>query len=182
MVRELVIVSAMIGGVAIAAPMIFTTVIEPGVSPQGSQSHAAVARTGQMSGHSRGGSGGAAFEVVIKAAGNGHFYIDAGINRASTRVMVDTGASIVALRESDARAAGIRPHRDDYSVPLSTANGTSYGAAATIESIVVDHIEVRDVEALVIPDEQLSISLLGTSFLRRLSRFQVSGDILIIEN
>jgi aspartyl protease family protein len=95
--------------------------------------------------------------------------------------MVDTGASVVALRESDAHAAGIRPRRADYDQPVATANGTAYAAAAEID-IAVEEIEIDGVRALVLPDEKLGISLLGGSFLNRLSRFQVEGGSLIFEN
>ena len=96
--------------------------------------------------------------------------------------MVDTGASIVALRQSDARRAGIRVHRDDFNVPLSTANGTAYAAAVTLDSVAVDDIQIRNVRAVIVPDEQLSISLLGTSFLNKLRRFEVSEGTLLMEN
>jgi aspartyl protease family protein len=96
--------------------------------------------------------------------------------------MVDTGASVVALRQSDAVAAGLRPRSADFDQPVSTANGTAYAAAANLETVAVSDIEVNGVRALILPDEQLNVSLLGGSFLNRLERFQVESGTLIFEN
>jgi aspartyl protease family protein len=96
--------------------------------------------------------------------------------------MVDTGATVIALRESDAAAAGIRPRGADFEHPVATANGTTYAARAELDSVAVRDIEVSGVRALILPDDQLSISLLGGSFLNRLARFQVADGTLIFEN
>src|SRR3712207_6483078 len=65
-------------------------------------------------------------QVEIRAQRDGHFYVDAEINLRPVRLMVDTGASVVALRKSDAEAVGIRPAPAAYEHPVSTANGTTY--------------------------------------------------------
>jgi aspartyl protease family protein len=121
-------------------------------------------------------------QVEIKAGRDGHFYVDAEINFRPVRLMVDTGASVIALRKSDAEAVGIRPGPAEYAHPVSTANGTTYGAETELDSIAVRDIELAGVRAMVLPDEQLGISLLGASFLNRLERFQVSGGTLVFEN
>lgn len=118
----------------------------------------------------------------FKAAGNGHFLLEAEVNFSPVSMMVDTGASIVALRVSDAQSAGIRVFPGDFTLPLSTANGTALAAPVEIDSIAVAGIEVERVSAVILPDEQLGVSLLGTSFLSRLRRFEVAGDTLIFEN
>ena len=53
---------------------------------------------------------------------------------------------------------------------------------AELDIVAVQHIEVNGVRALVLPDEQLSISLLGSTFLSRLARYEVKGGTLIFEN
>jgi aspartyl protease family protein len=88
----------------------------------------------------------------------------------------------VALRASDARSAGIRPRDADYVFPVQTANGTTNAAETTLDSVSVDDIEVRNVRALVIPDDQLSVSLLGGSFLHGLDRFEVADGTLVFED
>lgn len=121
-------------------------------------------------------------QVSIRAAGDGHFYVDADINFRPVRLIVDTGATAVALRESDAAEAGIRVNRSDFVNPVQTANGTTMAAETVLSSISVNDIEVRNVRALIVPDAQLSVSLLGGSFLHGLARFEVTDGTLIFEN
>ncbi len=120
--------------------------------------------------------------MEVKAERDGHFYVDALVNFRPVRLMVDTGATVVALRVSDAEAAGIRVRDADFVNPVQTANGTTNAAEAMLESISVSDIELRNVRALIVPDEQLSVSLLGGSFLHGLRRFEVADGTLIFEN
>ncbi len=173
--RNIILASVALIIIAVAVPKVLTSQnkSQPQTVAKKTPARAALARARRTAGSG---------EVEIRSAANGHFYLDAEIDGRDIAVMVDTGASIVALRQSDARRAGIRVHGDDFNIPLSTANGTTYGAAVTLRSVAVNNIEIRNVRAIVIPDEQLFISLLGTSFLNRLRRFEVSGDTLIFEN
>jgi aspartyl protease family protein len=173
--RNILLASVALVIFAVAAPKFLTSQIrsQPQATAKRAPAQAALART------RRNASSG---EVEIRSAANGHFYLDAEIDGEDIAVMVDTGASIVALRESDAERAGIRVYDDDFSVALSTANGTTYAAPVTLDRVSIDDIEIRNVRAVVVPDEQLSVSLLGTSFLNKLRRFEVSDGKLILEN
>jgi clan AA aspartic protease (TIGR02281 family) len=59
----------------------------------------------------------------LKAAGNGHFVTSADINNKSVSVLVDTGASVVALSYEDAEKVGLRPRNLTFDISVSTANG-----------------------------------------------------------
>lgn len=118
----------------------------------------------------------------FKAAANGHFFLQAEVNFSPISLMVDTGASTVALRVSDAKRAGIHIFPADFILPVSTANGRTLAAPVQLDSVAVAGIEIERVSAVVVPDEQLGVSLLGTSFLSRLRRFEIAGDTLIFEN
>ena len=48
-----------------------------------------------------------------------------------------TGASSVVIRAEDARKIGLDPDKLDYSVPISTANGSSRAAQVTLDRLAV---------------------------------------------
>jgi aspartyl protease family protein len=111
----------------------------------------------------------------------GHFKVDARVDGRRLDFMVDTGASLVILRESDAAYLGIRPMPVDYRATVSTANGNVKAAPAKLSRIEVGDITVFDVPALVLPDEALSQNLLGVSFLSKLRRYEYANGRLVLE-
>ena len=119
-------------------------------------------------------------EVRVAAGFDRQFHITAAVNRQPTSFLIDTGASFVALRESDARRAGIYPRPSDYTAPVSTANGMTRAARVMVEEIEIQGLRVRHVETFVLPDEQLGINLLGMSFLSELKSFEARGNELIL--
>lgn len=120
--------------------------------------------------------------VRIRKRSDGHFVARAEVDKANLTMLVDTGASTVVLKPSDARAAGINLDTLNYSVPVRTANGTAYAASVRIKRLVVGGIRVEGVEALVAKPGALNESLLGMSFLRRLRSYEFSGDFLTLRS
>ena len=119
--------------------------------------------------------------ISIAQDGRGHFQTDARIDGQRIDFMVDTGASVVALNERSAARLGLRPSRSDYNATVATANGSLKAARARIPMMDVGGLIVRDVEAMVLPDEALSENLLGLSFLSKLRRFEYSNGRLVLE-
>jgi aspartyl protease family protein len=111
----------------------------------------------------------------------GHFRTEGRIDGQRVAFMVDTGASMVALNESTAARFGLRPSRADYNATVSTANGTVKGARARLPMIELGEVTVRNVDALVLPDEALSENLLGLSFLSKLKRFAYANGQMVLE-
>jgi len=111
----------------------------------------------------------------------GHFRTEGRIDGQRIAFMVDTGASVVALNESSAASFGLRPPPGQYTANVSTANGTVKAARARIEMLDVGGLIVRDVDAMVLPDEALSENLLGLSFLSRLKRFEYANGQMVLE-
>jgi len=111
----------------------------------------------------------------------GHFRVDARVDGRRLDFMVDTGASLVVLRESDAAYLGIRPMPVDYRATVTTANGKVKAAPAKLSRIEIGDITVFDVPALVLPDEVLSQNLLGVSFLSKLRRYEYANGRLVLE-
>jgi aspartyl protease family protein len=112
----------------------------------------------------------------------GHFATDGRIDGQRITFMVDTGASMVALNESSAARFGLRPIPSQYTAKVSTANGIVRGARAQIAMIDLGGgLIVRDVDAMVLPDEALSENLLGLSFLSKLRRFEYANGQMVLE-
>lgn len=111
----------------------------------------------------------------------GHFQAIGRIDGQHMNFMVDTGASLVALNETSAAKFGLRPSRGDYNATVSTANGNIKAARTRIAMMDVGGLVVRNVEAMVLPDEALSENLLGLSFLSRLKRFEYANDRMVLE-
>jgi aspartyl protease family protein len=111
----------------------------------------------------------------------GHFKAEARIDGSNIDFMVDTGASMVVLRESAAASIGIRPMPADYTATVSTANGSIKAAPTKLDRIEIGDITVFDVAALVLPDEALSQNLLGVSFLSKLRRYEYANGRMVLE-
>ncbi len=118
----------------------------------------------------------------LKAGSLGHYVTKATINKADIDVMVDTGASVVALSYEDAQTAGLRPNTLDFKIPVSTANGIVMAARVKLDRVEIDTVRVEDVDAMVLPTGALNGTLLGMSFLSKLSSFKSEGGILTLKN
>lgn len=120
--------------------------------------------------------------VELRAGARGHFSTTARVNGRSIPVLVDTGASMVALTYEDAERAGIfvRPH--DFTGRVNTANGIARVAPIRLDSVSIGDITVHDVEGAVSEPGRLGTSLLGMSFISRLSRAEMRGGVLYLEN
>jgi len=119
--------------------------------------------------------------VRIRADRGGHYSTEAQINGRTLGVMVDTGASLVILRYEDARFLGLVYGSDRFDVSVQTANGTAKAFRVRLYNVRLGSISLDDVDALVMEEGLLNTNLLGMSFLRRLSRYEVRGDTLVLE-
>jgi aspartyl protease family protein len=116
--------------------------------------------------------------IVYTANERGHVVLDAAVNGAPVRMLVDTGASLVTLTRADARAAGINPAGLAYSGQIQTANGTVRMARVTLREIRIGQLSIYDVPTGVL--ENLNVSLLGMSFLSRLQGYEMHDGKLTI--
>ena len=119
--------------------------------------------------------------VLLAADRRGHFQADARVDGRDVGFLIDTGATVIALTQTDAARIGIRPYPSDYTTNVTTANGPAKAASARIASIDIGGVVVRDVDALVMPDNALNQNLLGMAFLSKLKRFEYSGGRLLLE-
>lgn len=119
--------------------------------------------------------------ITIPRDMRGHFQTEARIDGQRLDVMVDTGASVIALNEKSAARIGVRPARSDFNALVTTANGTIKAARTRLAMVQVGDLAVRDVDAMILPDEALSQNLLGLSFLSKLKRFEFANGRMVLE-
>ena len=121
--------------------------------------------------------GGSGAEVVKSA--DGHYWAEALVDGERVRFLVDTGATAVALTVDDARRLGFNPSELNYEYKVMTAGGEARAAEIRLASISVGGARVDDVPAMVI-EKGLPASLLGMTYLGRLSRFEATRTALIL--
>jgi len=119
-------------------------------------------------------------EITVRAASNGHFFVDAEVNGTTVRFMVDTGASYVSLTPKDAAAIGLSPDALSYNVQTNTAKGVARNARVRLREVRLGQLSVEDVTALVM-EEGSDISLLGMSFLSRIDGYRIRDGVLTME-
>ncbi|MGV1833662.1 TIGR02281 family clan AA aspartic protease [Rhizobium rhizogenes] len=117
-------------------------------------------------------------EVILHKLSNGHFQAQVMINGQPIDMLVDTGASSIALSREDAERVGIIPENLTYSMTMITANGRARAAPVELGSVAVGPIVRRDVKATVAEEGKLDQSLLGMSFLETLGSMQMQTDEL----
>jgi len=118
--------------------------------------------------------------LTIRASEDGHFYLDVKINATMVRFMVDTGASEITLSNQELSRLGIDSQKLNFNRAYQTANGTSFGAAITLDEIEIGGVKFYDVPASV-NNGNMGTSLLGMSFLRKFKRYEFYRDTLVLE-
>lgn len=119
-------------------------------------------------------------QTVVHRDDSGHFIVNARIKGKEIPAMIDTGASTIAITIDTARALGIEPDRNDFTVDAYTANGRVRAAPVMLPEVRIGKVRVRDVEAMVLSGDGLDVTLIGMSFLNRLERYEQSGGELVL--
>ncbi|MBU2582532.1 MAG: TIGR02281 family clan AA aspartic protease [Alphaproteobacteria bacterium] len=119
--------------------------------------------------------------VELTADDRGHYRVDLEVNGRNVGAMVDTGATVVAMSRDDARRAGLHLSAKDYTHQVRTANGIAKVAPVMLSRVRLGDIIVRNVEGVVTEDGAMDGTLLGMSFLSRLSRFEIRSGRLILQ-
>jgi aspartyl protease family protein len=116
-------------------------------------------------------------KTTLLADSRGHFYTTGQINGVTIKLMVDTGATTVALSAADARAIGIN-YRAGKRGMAHTANGAIAIWGIRLDSVRVGDITLNNVEASV-SEGPPHTALLGMSFLNR-TQMNRDGDRLTL--
>jgi aspartyl protease family protein len=109
---------------------------------------------------------------------NGHFYADVKINGSTVHMLVDTGASAIALSREDARSAGIATSIGMPNVIGEGADGAVHGEVVQLDRVELGHRTAEGLEAVVLNSG--AQSLLGQSFLRNFASVEIHGDKMVL--
>lgn len=103
--------------------------------------------------------------ITLQPDGRGHYIVHGQINGGTVRMLVDTGASLVAMSADDAMRLGI-DYKKGQQGHANTANGQ-----VTIYRVTLNHVKVGDIQlnqvAASVQEHGLPFTLLGMSFLNR---------------
>jgi aspartyl protease family protein len=120
-------------------------------------------------------------EMALERESDGHFYATAEVGGSDYRMLVDTGATVVALTGDDARRMGLDWDPNALAPVARGASGPVMGVPVTIPELAVGDFAAREVQAVIVP-EGLGVSLLGQSFLSHVPKVDISDDRLTLSN
>ncbi len=118
--------------------------------------------------------------ATIRRESDGHFWTRADVEGSSLKFLVDTGASVVALTQRDAKRLRIDLDELVYDNRVSTAGGDVMSASIRLAFIRIGNVRLEGVDAIIIEDDVLENSLLGMSFLGELYSYEFKGNTMII--
>lgn len=115
--------------------------------------------------------------ITLERERDGHFYAEARVNGAPVRFLIDTGATGIALTESDARNAGlVFPAQSE--VVGTGASGEVHGHFVRLNRVELGLKSVSDSPAVVL--EGGDRSLLGQSFLSQFGSVEIHNDTMVL--
>ena len=169
--RQIIVLAGMLVGLGVVAAKVADQSVRTSPAPAAALAVAPVPAQQDTYGSS----------VVVPRDARGHFVVDARVDGRRMEFMLDTGATVIALRARDAAALGIHPAGRDFTIQVKTANGSMRAAPVQLGMVEIGGVNLRNVAAVVSPDEALSENLLGLSFLSRLHRFEYSNAKMVLE-
>ena len=102
--------------------------------------------------------------VTLKRGLDGHYRAEALINNQKVDVLIDTGATGVAISQAIADKLGLK---SIDAVRTNTANGDSIGYMVRLNSVKVGGVEAQNVAAMIAPGLDGDV-LIGMSYLGRM--------------
>ncbi len=105
-----------------------------------------------------------ASSVTLKRGLDGHYRAEALINNQKVDVLIDTGATGVAISQAVADRLNLKSIE---AIRTNTANGDSVGYMVRLNSVKVGGVEAQNVSAMIAPNLEGDV-LLGMSYLGRM--------------
>ena len=119
-------------------------------------------------------------ETTIPADGGGQYRAKVLIEGQDVDVMIDTGATVVALTAETAARLGVATQTNEPRWRMSTANGVVFATPVMLKSVSLGEIYMSDVQAVVMPPGASNANLLGASFLKRLASLEQRDGALVL--
>lgn len=116
--------------------------------------------------------------IQLDRQADGHFYADVRINGNLVHMLVDTGASGIALSRDDARTAGLAPSIGMSDVVGEGADGAVRGEYVRLDRVELGPLSAEGMEAVILNGGQQS--LLGQTFLSKFKSMEVEGDRMVL--
>jgi aspartyl protease family protein len=117
--------------------------------------------------------------VELQRNGDGHFYADVQVNGSTLHMLVDTGATGIALSRDDARAAGLATSIGMNDVVGEGADGAVHGEYVKLDNVSLGGTSASGLEAVVLNGG--SQSLLGQEFLAKFDSVEIHGDTMVLK-
>jgi len=116
--------------------------------------------------------------ITLERERDGHFYAEARVNGAPVRFLIDTGATGIALTESDARNAGLAFNSAQSEVVGTGPSGQVHGQFVRLNRVELGLKAVSDSPAIIL--EGGDRSLLGQSFLSQFGSVEIHNDTMVL--
>ena len=116
--------------------------------------------------------------IELQRNSNGHFYADVQVNSQPIHMLIDTGATGIALSRDDARAAGIATSIGMNDVVGKGADGDIHGEWVMVDRVTLGPRTAENVPAMVLNGGEQS--LLGQSFLKQFAAVEIHGDTMTL--
>ncbi|WP_260294402.1 retropepsin-like aspartic protease family protein [Sedimenticola hydrogenitrophicus] len=120
-------------------------------------------------------------EVKIWADTKGSYNTVGSINGRMVDMLVDTGATSVAMSETEAKRLGIPYRIKGEKTGVRTASGFARAYAVTLDQVQVGELTLQQVEAVVVEGNSPHRVLLGMSFLGRVN-MQHKGSLMVLQS
>jgi aspartyl protease family protein len=116
--------------------------------------------------------------IQLERQVDGHFYADVRINGAPVHMLIDTGASEIALSRNDARMAGLATSIGMNDVVGEGADGAVHGEYVRLDNVELGPLSAQGLDAVVLNSGEQS--LLGQSFLSKFASVKIEDDKMVL--
>lgn len=121
-------------------------------------------------------------ETRVPLSRDGHYWLEAEVNGQRFPFMVDTGATLTAVSQQTAAAAGLEARDGGLPIRLQTANGTVAAHLTNIDSLRFGNVAASGLDAVIAPGLG-ETNVIGMNLLSRLASVRIEqGELILVPN